>query len=83
MPTYLELIQILDYGELDQSNLFPTDFFPNSPDAATLNHLFYWVSEINIEGENESLQWVIDLRTGDDSAISISKGAYIRLVRNP
>ena len=41
------------------------------------------VSEINIEGENESLQWVIDLRTGDDSAISISKGAYIRLVRNP
>lgn len=83
LPTYLELIQILDYGELDQSNLFPTDFFPNSPDAATLNHLFYWVSEINIEGENESLQWVIDLRTGDDSAISISKGAYIRLVRNP
>ncbi|MDA8622328.1 DUF1566 domain-containing protein, partial [Psychrosphaera sp.] len=51
IPTYLELMQILDYGELDQANLFPSDFFPNTPDAATLNHLFYWVSEVNIEGD--------------------------------
>ena len=83
LPTYLELMQILDYGELDKANLFPTDFFPNSPDPAVLNHLFYWVSEINIEGGNETLQWVIDVRNGDDSAIKGTSGAYIRLVRNP
>lgn len=83
LPTYLELMQILDYGDLDQENLFPDEFFPYSPNPAALNHLFYWVSESNPEGGGESFEWVIDVRNGDDSAVTPQTGAYVRLVRTP
>ncbi len=83
LPTYLELIQILDYGNIDKVNLFPSEFFPNSPDVAALNHLFYWVSDLNMEGGGESFNWVIDVRNGDDSAIKPNAAAYVRLVRTP
>lgn len=83
LPTYLELLNILDYHDLDQSNLLVSDFFPYTPDNAALGHLFYWVSDGSAEGGTNDFNWVIDLATGDDSAILVNKVAYVILVRTP
>jgi len=83
LPTYLELLNILDYNDLDQSNLLVSDFFPYTPDNAALGHSFYWVSDGSAEGGTNDFNWVIDLATGDDSAILMSRTAYVILVRTP
>jgi len=83
LPTYLELMSIMDYGDLDQDSLLPEEFFPYSPNNATLGHKFYWVSDSSAEGGADDFHWVIDMTTGDDAAIVESRGAYIRLVRTP
>lgn len=83
LPTYLELMGIMDYGDVDKNNLLPNEFFPNVPDRSELNHLFYWVSNDNVEGGGDLFNWVIDIGNGDDSAINTTSRAYVRLVREP
>lgn len=83
LPTYLELLNILDYNDIEQSNMLASDFFPNLPDNAALGHSFYWVSDGSAEGGSNDFNWVIDLATGDDSAILMSESAYVILVRTP
>lgn len=83
LPTYLELMGIMDYGEVDKNNLLPNEYFPNTPDRSQLNHLFYWVSNENVEGGGDLFNWVIDIGNGDDSAINATSKAYVRLVREP
>lgn len=83
LPTFMELMNILDYNDVDQDSLLDPNFFPYTPDAAELGHKFYWVSEENAEGGGGAFQWVINLQTGDDSAIPMGNAAYIILVREP
>ena len=83
LPTYIELMGIMDYGDTDQNSLLPNEFFPYAPDRSALNHMFYWVSDINVEGGGELFNWVLDVSNGDDSAIKSSSSAYVRLVRRP
>ena len=83
LPTYVEMMAIMNYGDLDQDSLLDTEFFPHSPDPAELGHVFYWVSDASAEGGAEGFNWVIDMRTGDDAAILLGASAYVRLVRTP
>jgi hypothetical protein len=82
LPTYLELLNILDYNDVDSGDLFVSDFFLNTPDKAKLGHKFYWVSDANAEGGTDEAYFVLDLATGDDSVIHMSKPAYVILVRS-
>lgn len=83
LPTYMELLNIMDYNDADNDTLLPSPFFPFSPDAAELGHKFYWVSDNNAEGGGGDFQWVINIETGDDSAILQRNSAYVILVREP
>lgn len=83
LPTFLELVNIIDYFDVDQDSLLDKSFFPFTPDTAELGHKFYWVSEDNAEGGGGVFNWVINLETGDDSAIPRNSPAYIMLVREP
>lgn len=83
LPTYMELLSIMNYHDLDDDFLLDTAFFPNSPNRAALGHKFYWTSDSNAEGGGGIFQWVLDLSTGDDSAILPSSLAYVMLVRTP
>lgn len=83
LPTFMELHNIMDYFDVDDSSLLDREFFPYTPDTAELGHKYYWVSEENAEGGGGTFQWVIDLETGDDSALPFSQPAYVILVREP
>jgi hypothetical protein len=81
LPTYLELLNLMDYNDVDNGYLLPSDFFTETPDVAVLGHKFYWVSDGSAEGGTTDFNWVLDLATGDDSAILTSSLAYVILVR--
>ncbi|NVK24785.1 MAG: DUF1566 domain-containing protein [Gammaproteobacteria bacterium] len=83
IPTYMELLNLLDYYDIDQESLLPSEFFPYTPDEAELGHKFYWVSDTSAEGGGDGFNWVIDLATGDDSVIAESQFAYVILIRTP
>lgn len=83
LPTFSELMNILDYSRLEQRTLLDPNYFPYQPDNASLGHSFYWVSDTSAEGGAKSFNWVIDIATGDDSNILNSDVAYIMLVRTP
>jgi hypothetical protein len=85
LPSYQELLGIMDYSALDSGYLLDRDLFPNKADPVTLGHLFHWVSDTYAGGGGESFHWVLDLQTGDDSAIRVSVPdmAYVILVRTP
>jgi len=83
LPTYVELMALMNYGDVDQDSMLDSEFFPYSPNAATLGHKFYWVSDSSAEGGAERFNWVLDMQTGDDAAILLGAQAYIRLVRRP
>ena len=83
LPTYLELMAIMNYGDLDADSLLDPEFFPYSPNSAVLGHKFYWVSDASAEGGAEAFNWVLDIATGDDAAILLGAQAYVRLVRRP
>ena len=78
LPTYLELLNILDYDNIDSGNLFPTDFFMHTPNST---EQFYWVSDDVSEGEVTDFYFVIDAASGDDSVKHIENTAYVILVR--
>ena len=83
LPTFMELINVMDYFDVDNSSLLDSNFFPYTPDFAELGHKYYWVSDENAEGGGGTFNWVIDLETGDDSALPFSQPAYVILVREP
>ncbi|MFT6528821.1 MAG: hypothetical protein ACJAZB_000453 [Psychrosphaera sp.] len=85
LPTYLELLNILDYNDVDKSNLLVSEFFRYTPNSNNGNseHQFYWVSDTSATGGGGFLNWVLDLSTGDDSTILMNKTAYVILVRTP
>lgn len=83
LPTYIELLNLMDYNDTDSDNLLVSDYFTNTPDVAALGHKFYWVSDGSAEGGTTDFNWVIDLATGDDSAILTNRVAYVILVRTP
>lgn len=83
LPTYLELLNVLDYNDIDKDNLLPNDFFIETPDVAVGSNKFYWVSDGNAGGEATDYNWVLDLATGDDSTLAPNNLAYVILVREP
>ena len=83
LPSYMELLQLMDYYDIDKSSLLASEYFSHTPDTAELGHKFYWVSDTSAEGGASSFNWVLDLETGDDSAITFSQVAYVILVRTP
>ena len=64
VPTFIELINIMDYNDTDKDSLLLTEFFPFTPDAAELGHKFYWVSDENAEGGGKEFQWGNKFRHG-------------------
>lgn len=82
VPTYMELLTIINYNDTDQDFLLDPELFRYHPNRTTLGHKFYWTSDVGAEGGG-GFQWVLDLSTGDDSVILPSKSAYIMLVRTP
>lgn len=83
LPSYMELLSIMNYQDLNDDFLLPREFFPYSPNRAALGHKFFWTANGSAESGGDLLRWVLDLSTGDDSAILPSKPAYILLVRTP
>lgn len=85
LPTYLELLNIVDYNDVDKANLLVTEFFRYSPNSNNGNteEQFYWVSDTSAIGGGGTSNWVLDLSTGDDSTILMNKVAYVILVRTP
>jgi hypothetical protein len=82
LPTYLELLNVLDYNDVDNQNLLVSEFFTHTPDKTVLGNKFYWVSNASAEGGTDEVYFVLDLATGDDSAIKMSEPAYVILVRS-
>lgn len=83
MPTFTELHSLLDYGQQGQATLLDTHFFPNQPPSSLTGDLHYWVQETSADGTNFSAVWVLDVGSGNDTAILKSETVYLRLVRTP
>ncbi|WP_024611908.1 DUF1566 domain-containing protein [Pseudoalteromonas sp. TB64] len=82
VPTYTELLSLIDYGKQAQSVLIDADFFPNLPDESALNHLRYWTSQTAADGTSLSQAYIIDMSDGNDLAYPKNNTAYVRLVRS-
>ncbi len=84
LPTFVELLGILNYGEETSHFLDPT-YFPNTAAQSLLGHSRYWTSQTSIEGASGqsdlSEAYVIDMATGKTPEIRKASSAYIRLVR--
>ncbi|CCQ11092.1 protein of unknown function DUF1566 [Pseudoalteromonas luteoviolacea B = ATCC 29581] len=83
VPTYTELMGILDFGKTAVSNLMPSNFFPNVPSASLLGHVYYWTSQTSADGASLSQAYILDMQTGNDLAYPKAQTAYVRLVRTP
>lgn len=82
LPTYTELLGLIDYGKDGQNILIDTAFFPNTPATNILGHLRYWTSQTAVDGASLSQAYTIDMMDGNDLAYPKDKTAYVRLVRN-
>ncbi|MBQ4833963.1 DUF1566 domain-containing protein [Pseudoalteromonas sp. MMG010] len=82
VPTYNELLGLLDYGKQGQDVLLNESFFPNTPDYDTLGHLRYWTSQTAADGTSLSQAYIIDMSNGNDLAYPKEQTAYVRLVRS-
>ncbi|SFC68329.1 DUF1566 domain-containing protein [Pseudoalteromonas denitrificans] len=83
VPSYNELMSIMDLSKQGQAHLLNTEVFPNIPVQTQLNHLRYWTLETSADGQSLSFAWVLDMQTGNDIAYPKSNTAYLRLVRTP
>jgi len=84
VPTYTELMTLLDYGKQGQSLLLDDDYFPNTPSQNTFTqapYLPYWTSQTAADGTSLSQAYIIDMSNGNDLAYPKSKTAFVRLVR--
>lgn len=83
LPTYVELLDIVDFGRSDGQHMLDPNFFPNMPDPALLNHVYYWTTQTSVDGRSLTQAFIIDMQTGNDLAYPKSNTAYVRLVRTP
>ncbi|MBQ4846492.1 DUF1566 domain-containing protein [Pseudoalteromonas sp. MMG005] len=83
LPTYLELLGIIDFGHSDGKQLLDPIFFPNIPSAALLNHQYYWTTQTSVDGRSLTQAFILDMQTGNDLAYPKKNTAYVRLVRTP
>ncbi|WP_213607624.1 DUF1566 domain-containing protein [Pseudoalteromonas sp.] len=82
LPTYTELLGLIDYGKDGQNLLIDTAFFPNTPATNILGHLRYWTSQTAVDGTSLSQAYIIDMMDGNDLAYPKDNVAFVRLVRN-
>lgn len=83
IPTYNELIGIMDLSQQGTGPLLDNRYFPNAPSYTLLDHLRYWTRETSVDGQSLSVAWILDFQSGNDLAYPKEKTAYIRLVRQP
>ncbi|WP_405632758.1 PKD domain-containing protein [Pseudoalteromonas sp. Ld20] len=81
VPTYSELLSLLDYSKQGQSVLIDSDFFPNTPSVSLLTHLRYWSAQTAADGTSLSQAYIIDMNDGNDLAYPKNNTAFVRLVR--
>ena len=82
VPTYTELLGLLDYAKQGQELLIDKAFFPNTADKAALGHLRFWTSQTAADGTSLSQAYIIDMSDGNDLAYPKENNAYVRLVRS-
>lgn len=88
VPTYTELLGLLDYGKQGQLSLLSTLLFPNQPDASQFSfdggiQLPYWTAQTAADGTSLSQAYIIDMHTANDLAYPKNNSAFVRLVRTP
>lgn len=83
VPSYNELMGLMDLSQQGQTHLLNTEIFPNIPQQSALNHLRYWTLETSADGQSLSFAWILDMQTGNDLAYPKSNTGYLRLVRTP
>ncbi|WP_273046705.1 DUF1566 domain-containing protein [Pseudoalteromonas sp.] len=84
VPTYTELLGLIDYGKQGQRVLIDTSIFPHIPLAGAISgvSLPYWTSQTAADGTSLSQAYIIDMSSGNDLAYPKDKTAYVRLVRS-
>lgn len=83
LPTYMELLSIIDFGRSDGLQLLDPVFFPNTPSESFLNHVYYWTTQTSVDGRSLTQAFILDMLTGNDLAYPKNNTAYVRLVRTP
>ncbi|MFC3033565.1 DUF1566 domain-containing protein [Pseudoalteromonas fenneropenaei] len=83
VPTYVELMGLLDFAKRGQTHLLDTRFFPNMPAQSINNHLYFWTNQTSADGQSLSQAYIFDFASGNDLAYPKSNTAYVRLVRTP
>ena len=83
IPTYNELIGIMDLAPQGSGPLLDNRYFPNAPSHTLLGHLRYWTRETSVDGQSLSVAWILDFQSGNDLAYPKAQTAFIRLVRQP
>jgi hypothetical protein len=83
LPTYTELLSIIDFGRSDGLQLLDPVFFPNTPSASFLGHIYYWTTQTSVDGRSLTQAFILDMLTGNDLAYPKNNTAYVRLVRTP
>ncbi|MDC3190860.1 DUF1566 domain-containing protein [Pseudoalteromonas elyakovii] len=88
VPTYTELLGLLDYAKQGESTLLNSDFFPNQPSDTQLSSdsssfMPYWTSQTAADGTSLSQAYIIDMSSANDLAYPKSNTAFVRLVRTP
>ena len=84
LPTYNELLGLIDYGKQGQRVLIDESFFPYIPQSGDIKNvdLPYWTSQTAADGTSLSQAYIIDMSNGNDLAYPKEKLAYVRLVRS-
>ncbi|BBN82867.1 hypothetical protein PA25_28520 [Pseudoalteromonas sp. A25] len=83
LPTYVELLSLVDFGIEEALHLLDTEMFPNMPAQSQLGHLYYWTAQTSVDGRSLTQAFILDMQTGNDLAYPKSNTAYVRLVRTP
>ena len=84
LPTYTELLGLIDYGKQGQRVLIDEALFPYIPQAGEIEDvdLPYWTSQTAADGTSLSQAYIIDMSSGNDLAYPKENTAYVRLVRS-
>lgn len=88
VPTYTELLGLLDYAKQGGTSLLSTEFFPNQPNAMQLStdgsaFMPYWTSQTAADGTSLSQAYIINMSNANDLAYPKGNTAFVRLVRTP
>lgn len=83
VPSYTELMGLLDFEKAPSGLLLPPLYFPNVPAKSLNGHLYFWTYQTSADGTSLSQAFVIDLESGNDLAYPKSNVAYVILVRTP